>query len=105
MKRFLSAILILAVLSLLFACSDVSEPSYSFIGKVKDAKGGEYFIEVTELLDSGLSVGEPVIVHYDENAFAEYGTGEYLKIEFDGKVALSYPAQISRVFSIWRVER
>ena len=100
MKRFLSILLILTVAAHLPSCEESDEVGYFFSCKVIEKLSEECLAEIIDAKSSGLAMGETVRIHTRAIGFSDYAAGDVLEIEFDGKVALSYPAQISRVLSI-----
>ena len=111
MKRFLSLILILSCICVLVACNgqdtcidDLSQnnakPAY-FVGKVTKTLENACLVEVTDEGNYGrLAVGTAVEVSTNIENCPDYAVGDYLRIEFDGTVAESYPPQVLHVLAI-----
>ena len=72
----------------------------SFEGVVIEKYKGGCLIEVTDNGNQHFMLSDRVIVKTDIEGCPNYTVGDYLKIEFDGIVAESYPLQILNVFSI-----
>lgn len=75
-----------------------------FIGKVIEINEKGFFVTVTDTGNGNFAINEPVQVNTDISGCPEYKVGDYLKISFDGKVALSYPPQVTSVFSICKTD-
>lgn len=75
-----------------------------FVGKVTDINAKGFLVEVTNADGGAFFVGEPVQVNADLSKYPSYDVGDHLKITFDGKVALSYPPQVTSVFEIVRTD-
>lgn len=113
MKRILSIIFILSCLCLLVACNsdgtavlndewDTQNPY--FTGKVIEVYENGCFLEVTDIGNGNFRVGNKVQVHTDIPTCPKYAVGDFLRISFDGKVAKSYPPQVTNVFSIIKTD-
>ncbi|MBQ5591957.1 MAG: hypothetical protein IIU80_03345 [Clostridia bacterium] len=71
-----------------------------FKGKVIEKYENNCLVEVTDNGNQHFMLSDRVIVKTDIEGCPNYTVGDYLKIEFDGIVAESYPLQILNVFSI-----
>ncbi len=80
------------------AGADVLNPY--FTGKVREINEKGFLVEVTDTGNGNFAVGETVQVNTDLSNCPKYEIGDYLKISFDGKVALSLPPQVTSVYSI-----
>ena len=74
-----------------------------FRGKVLEVYEGRALIEVTNGGNQEIPVGEKYVVNTDIKDCPEYEVGDYLRVVFDGKVALSYPGQILSVYEIHKI--
>lgn len=108
MKKCLALLLTLVCLVTLVACNANSDdqsqnnakPAY-FIGKVTETYEAACLVEVTNNGNYGnLAVGTAVQVSTNIENCPEYAVGDYLRIEFDGTVAETYPLQVLHVLSI-----
>lgn len=101
MKHLFEALISSLCIIVFSSCEDIdSNKRQSFIGQVKESYELSCLIEVTDPETSNLQVGNQVVVTTDFEGCPQYATGDYLEIEFDGKVAESYPMAIHNVFSI-----
>lgn len=71
-----------------------------FKGKVIEKYENNCLVEVTDNGNQRFMLSDKVVVKTDIEGCPDYAVGDYLKIEFDGMVAESYPMQILNVFSI-----
>ncbi|MBE6530947.1 MAG: hypothetical protein E7679_02490 [Ruminococcaceae bacterium] len=110
MKKFLAVCLVLACLFSFVACKDKNEEQELdttnpyFTGKVIELGEGRCLIEVTHTGSGCFFVGEQLFVNTSISDCPEYKLGDHLRVSFDGKVALSYPAQVLGVFSILKAD-
>ena len=111
MKKVLFLFLISAFLFSFAACAS-SEPADNgqrdtanpyFTGKVLEVYEAGCLVEVTDIGNGHFWVGEIVNVHTNIPACPQYAVGDFLRISFDGKVATSYPPQVTNVFIISKV--
>ena len=108
MKRFLSLILILSCICVLVACnsndggSDILNPY--FTGKVIEMYDKGCLLEVTDIGNDHFAIGDKVQVNTNIANCPEYNVGDFLRISFDGKVAESYPPQITKVFIVSKTD-
>ncbi len=71
-----------------------------FKGKVIEKYENSCLVMVTDNGNQRFMSSDKVVVKTDIEGCPDYAVGDYLKIEFDGMVAESYPMQILNVFSI-----
>lgn len=110
MKRFLARLLVVFCLFSLVACNligddegrDILNPY--FTGKVLEKYENSCLLEVTDTGNGNFFVGEKVVVRTNIKNSPDYDVGNFLRISFDGKVALSYPAQVLNVYIVSKVE-
>ena len=110
MKRFLARLLVCVCLVMGVACDwiktdggkDILNPY--FTGKVLEKYENSCLMEVTDTGNGNFFVGEKVVVRTDIKNCPDYDVGNFLRISFDGKVALSYPAQVLNVYIVSKVE-
>ena len=81
---------------------DVLNPYFK--GKVLEINEKGFLLEVTDTGNGCFAVGERVQVNTDLSDCSEYKVGDYLRISFDGKVALSLPPQVTSVYSICKTD-
>ena len=104
MKRFIFAILILTCIGALVACNSGDDMNPYFTGKVIEVYEKGCLLEVTDVGNGHFAVGGKVRVNTNILTCPEYGVGDFLRISFDGKVAESYPPQVTRVFSVTKTD-
>ena len=75
-----------------------------FTGKVLEINEKGFLLEVTNTGNGCFAVGERVQVNTDLSGCPNYMVGDYLRISFDGKVALSLPPQVACVTSICKTD-
>lgn len=108
MKRIFALFLIMISIFGLVACNsngegkDILNPY--FTGKVLEIYDKSCLVEVSDIGNGHLSVGEEVVVSTDISNCPEFAVGDYLTISFDGKVAESYPPQILKVYLISKAD-
>ena len=71
-----------------------------FTGRVLETNEKGFLLEVTDTGNGAFAVGDKVQVNVDRSQYPDYGSEDLLRISFDGKVALSYPPQVTSVISI-----
>ena len=101
MKKFIAVFLTIVCLATLVACStndDKGQPY--FVGKVIEVYEDSCLLEVTNNGNQHLASGDVVVVNTDIDNCPTYAIGDFLRIEFDGTMAESYPPQILKVSSI-----
>ena len=103
MKKLLISLLIFACLFSFAGCNndngyDILNPY--FTAKIVEINQKGYLVEVVDTGNGCFSVGESVQVNIDSSKYQGYSVGDKIIISFDGKVALSYPAQISSIYQI-----
>lgn len=81
-----------------FEAIDTNSPY--FCGRVIETNSKGFLVEVTDGGNGSFALGERVQVNTEHG---EYKLGDNLRIAFDGKVAMSYPPQVTSVQSIVRV--
>ena len=81
-----------------FEAIDTTSPY--FCGRVIETNSKGFLVEVTDGGNGSFALGERVQVNTEQG---EYNLGDNLRIAFDGKVAMSYPPQVTSVQSIVRV--
>ncbi len=101
MKKIVTLLLSLVCLIALVACNakDDKEKVY-FVGKVIEVYEGRCLLEVTNNGNQGIASGDVVVVNTSIENCPTYAVGDFLRIECDGTMALSYPPQILRVYDI-----
>ena len=82
-----------------FEAIDTTSPY--FCGRVIETNSKGFLVEVTDGGNGSFALGERVQVNTELHR--EYKAGDNLRIAFDGKVAMSYPPQVTSVQSIVRV--
>ena len=123
MKRITALALLLVCLLLVVSCAEnqnsntndgvgedmnaveheaITQPFFS--GKVLEVYEGRALIEVTNGGNQEIPVGEKYVVNTNIEGCPEYEVGDYLRVIFDGKVALSYPGQILSVYEIQKID-
>lgn len=114
MKRIFILILALLCALSLIACSkdsgemgdtnnggeDEAQTDYYFSGKVLEIYETRCLLEVTDTGNGNFTVGDKIIVNTSIENCPTYDIGDTLTVVFDGKVALSYPAQVLAVYRI-----
>ena len=102
MRKFFALALVLLCVFSVVSCddsgNDILEPY--FTGRVLEKHEKSCLIEVTDIGNCGFYVGEKLIASTDIKGCPNYSVGDFLKVSFDGKVALSYPGQILSVTNI-----
>ena len=104
MKRLLALILLLICAALFAACSaedpgsDILNPY--FTGRVIEKYETSCLMEVTDTGNGNFFVGETLVVSTNIDKCPDFAVGDDLTVVFDGKVALSYPAQVLNVYQI-----
>ena len=71
-----------------------------FMGKVLEKYDDRCLLEITDTGNGHFTVGDKVIVNTNIKNCPQFDVGDYLRISFDGKMALSYPPQVLTVYSI-----
>ena len=108
MKKCLCVLLCLLCVFALASCVDAREEEESnhtyVIGRVIEVYEGRCCLEITDGADLGFGEGELVIVNTSIDRCPDYEVGDFLKVEFDGTVALSYPPQILSVLAIRKTD-
>ena len=107
MKKLISVLLVSAFLLALTACQssdgeDIQDPH--FTGKVLEKYETTCLMEITDVGNQGFSVGEKIVVNTSIKDCPKYGEGDHLTVAFDGTLALSYPAQVIRVYAIYKTD-
>ena len=110
MRRFLARLLVGFCIFACVACDfngddggrDILNPY--FTGKVLETYENSCLLEVTDTGSGNFYVGDKVVVRTNIKNCPDYAVGDYLRISFDGKVALSYPAQVLNVYIVSKVE-
>ena len=109
MKRFIFAILILTCIGALVACNSNDDGKETqnpyFTGKVIEVYEKGCLLEVTDIGNGHFAVGNKVMVNTNVSNCPEYSVGDLITISFDGKVAESYPPQITKVFTVIKTDR
>ena len=122
MKRFLALLLAILCVCSLAACrryagegmeSSSRDPLETedhrdkinphFSGRVLEMYEDRCLVEVTDGGNQQIPLGEIYVVNTSVDGCPDYEVGDTLKIVFDGKVALSYPAQILSVYKIQKI--
>ena len=109
MKKLLATTFIIMCLLTLIACNsneegqDILNPY--FTGKVIEIQENRCLVEVTDTGNGNFTIDDKVVVNTDIKDCPQFDIGDYLTISFDGKVALSYPPQVLRVFKISKVSK
>ena len=111
MKRLIAVFLIIVCLGALTACDVIgsllpkeeSESVY-FVGKVLEKYDTGCLLEVSDEGTSfGLGIGTLIHVGTNIDGCHEYEVGDYLRVEFGGEVAESYPLQLHGASKIEKV--
>ena len=84
-----------------FVAIDTESPY--FCGKVIEKNEKGFLVEVTDGGNGAFAEGEKVQVNTE--LASKYAVGDNLCISFDGKVAMSYPPQITCVSSIVKLDK
>ena len=71
-----------------------------FVGKVLEKYEKGCLLEITDQGNQFMETGTMVTVNTDLDGCPEYSAGDYLRVEFDGTVAETYPLQIFKVIAI-----
>ena len=110
MKKILSILFIMACFLTFIACDSNDEtPNQGqefdttnpyFVGRVIEIYEDRTLVEVTDTGNGHLVVGDTVLVNTNVEDCPDFDVGDHLRVSFDGKVALSLPAQILGVISI-----
>ncbi|MBR3835620.1 MAG: hypothetical protein IKJ69_02380 [Clostridia bacterium] len=79
------------------------EHSY-FVGKVIEKYEKSSLLLVTDTGNQRFMSSDKVVVNTDIGKCPDYKAGDYLRIEFDGVVAESYPPQILGVFAVEKTD-
>ena len=79
------------------------EHSY-FVGKVLEKYEKSCLLLVTDTGNQRFMSSDKVVVNTDVSECPDYNTEDYLRIEFDGVVAESYPPQILGVFAVEKTD-
>ena len=77
-----------------------NEYEYYFSGKVVEVYEDSCLLEVTDTGNGNFTLNDKIIVNTNIDKCPKYDAGDVLTVSFDGKVALSYPAQVLCVYSI-----
>ena len=98
MKRIM---IMMTAIICLFSCGkkDAVENPY-FCGQVVEKYEASCLMEVTDSGEQYFRKGDRVVVSTKVEGCPQYEVGDYLRIEYDGMVAESYPPQIFHVFSV-----
>ncbi len=105
MKKAVFCFIVLLLCATGVACmANGHEEQVTFIGKVVEKYEGSCLLERVECEEQYILPMDVVIVHIDREISPDYEVGDYLKIDYNGVVAESYPPQIFRVFSAERVD-
>lgn len=83
--------------------NDDSQNPY-FVANVMEINEKGLFVKVTDTGNGSFAPGEMVQVNIDFSRFPQYSIGDNLRITFDGKVAMSYPPQVTSVTQISKVD-
>lgn len=75
-----------------------------FVGKVIEIYEGGCMLEVTDNGNNYLVPSDRVIVNTDVDGCPDYVNGDFLRIEFDGTFAESYPLQILNVSAVEKTD-
>ena len=108
MKKLLAIMFIIVCLFTLIACNSDDEQDILnpyFTGKVIEIYEKRCLVEVTDTGNGNFTIGDKVVVNTDIKNRPQFDIGDYITISFDGKVALSYPPQVLRVFQISKVSK
>lgn len=101
MKKCLALLLTLVCLVTLVACNTKNDEGQAyFVGKVIEVYEKSCLVEVTNNGNQHLTLGDEVVVNTNIENCPTYAVGDYLRIEFDGTMAESYPPQILKVYAI-----
>ena len=119
MRRLIAIALLLACILSIVACrseeitdpeapdavpEDVENP-YFFCKVLEiEVEGKRCLVEVTDTGNGNFVMGERLLVNTDISGCPSYAVGDHLRVSFDGKVALSYPAQVLCVYQIIKTD-
>lgn len=97
--------IILICTAMLMACSNKKEIPFDetnafFVAKIVEINDNLLLVEVTQHGNSSLTEGAQINVPTNFEGYPECSTNDYVRIEFDGFVAETYPLQIRTVFAI-----
>ena len=84
--------------------ADLDTTSPYFVGKVLEINEKGFLVEVTNTGNGQFVLGDKVQVNTDLSGCIMYNISDHLRISFDGKVALSYPPQVTNVYSISKTD-
>ena len=108
MRKLLLLIFVFLCFTSITACksnngtTDADTPY--FTGKVIELYDKNCFIEVTDTGNGNFETGTTVQVHTNISGCPSFDIGDYLTIYFDGKVAYSYPPQLTNVIKISKLD-
>ena len=104
MKRIVMLFVAFSCILAMAACTAARADSPYFTGKVIEKYENRCLVEVTDTGNGNFFVGEILSVNTDIKNRPDYEIGDYLTVVFDGKVALSYPAQVLSVYEIRKTD-
>ena len=115
MRRLIAMLLLIACILSLAACradeltdpdvtEDVTNPYFYCKVMEIEVEGKRCLVEVTDTGNGNFVMGERLIVNTDILGCPSYAVGDHLRVSFDGKVALSYPAQVLSVYQIVKID-
>lgn len=88
----------------LAACTAARADSPYFTGKVLEKSENRCLVEVTDTGNGNFFVGEILSVNTAISNRPDFEVGDFITVVFDGKVALSYPAQVLSVHEIRKTD-
>lgn len=101
MKNIFNTVIFALFLIVFSSCEGInSDKRQSFIGQVKESYESSCLVEVTDPQTSHLQIEDQVVVTTSFEGCPQYAIGDCIEVEFDGKVAESYPMAIHNVFSV-----
>ena len=107
-KRIFVLLLASAIFVTLASCGhevaleDIKDPH--FTGRVLEKIDTSSLLEITDSGNQGLPPGEKIIVRTAIDDCPAFEEGDHLTVVFDGTMALSYPAQVLRVYAIYKTD-
>ena len=90
MKSLIKSLISMIFIVAFSSCENIdSDKRQTFIGQVKESYELSCLMEVTDPATSHLQVENQVVVTTNFDGCPQYASGDYLEVEFDGKVAES----------------
>ena len=83
--------------------NDIINKAY-FRGKVIEKYEKSCLVEVVDVGNQLITIGDKIVVKTDIDECPQYEVGDYLRIVYGGEMALSYPPQIFDVYAIHKTD-